>query len=720
MATTVTAPLTSLTITDETPTVTGAVTVSPATIDIAINDPAPNVAVVVDGGSPDDLAINEPASNAAVVVPAGTPDDFAMADPPSNVAVVVPAGTPDALAINDPAPVISFPYVDTPSTIDIAADEPAPTVKVVVPIGAPVNITADVLTPTVTGKANAFPPLTNIALGEPAPFIAFGVTLPVGTDTITMEVPEPKEVGQAAIITPATIDLAIDLLAPVVDAFTLASPDAINLTIDVLQPIVDQFLDPDVNELDLQTDTNYEFAIDIPVDELLLDTSTDVWGGTFDIPGQFQQLSLSTSASFVLAAAEGAGPEERAAALGFRPSTLLLVRAIDIQSINQGIDELEPGDSFLVSNVFVENPNDTFYLSGARRAYVGTLLEDLTYVFRPPEVNEVVWFVPRAGGVVLVDGEEVEAVTDNCLYRYHEDPEVWLEYRTLPQRAVEGQMLFALLDPDGIYDYYAKLIGGAHASWHYDMRRLQDAYNPAETPEEFLPALAAQYGFRDDATRPVDVRRKELAQTIPIARSKGRVLGIKLLSLNRDYRAELTEIWVKTDAADNFTDLDDAPVGAVHADAAGNVTISVAEMAEIQDIQPLAITGEKGIQFFDAPHGYYSHNPDIETGALAGWWPSSRFTLHLNELDGSPLDVVALGDGADLKQTIVDLLARDGAPVFATIRFFATDIPVAGTGDGDSLRVGDEMIVSGNPEVTETPDVIELAVETRPVVVATA
>ena len=102
--------------------------------------------------------------------------------------------------------------------------------------------------------------------------------------------------------------------------------------------------------------------------------------------------------------------------------------------------------------------------------------------FRRPKENEVVGLDPANRGSHGGSGN----------LRW--DGTAWKEYRTLPQKALDAQGVFELFDVDGVYDYFAHLLGNLHVQHIEDTKEILNFLNPNQSPKEFLQYLAKSFG----------------------------------------------------------------------------------------------------------------------------------------------------------------------------------------------------------------------------------
>ena len=366
----------------------------------------------------------------------------------------------------------------------------------------------------------------------------------------------------------------------------------------------------------------------------------------------------------------GNDPESRARALGYRSSHVLIVHAIetthpdDLTAAN-----LQTGDSFLVSASYTGSPGDPFFDAGAKAGSVGLIAEDASatqfYIFREPIEKEVVWYVQRG------------SLIDVALYRW--ESEAWIKYTSMPQRALAAMRIFEQLDPDGVYDYYAKIMGSAYWEWSYDSEFLLNFIDPQKCPAEFLPELARQFGLAVEHGEAEAVRRRRIELAIPEYKLKGLALAVFLRLRALGYIGYSHEIYVDPDASDNWWSEIDAPTYIKNDIAARGLTGRIP-----------SDSGEKGQDFIEVPHGYLSDAPST-------YWPSSRVAVHINRSDGTPLLGLLAADIEAMKEEIAKQLVREVLPIHVDIRYYVTDAHVED--DQDTVMVADELeaLIDGYP-----------------------
>lgn len=120
----------------------------------------------------------------------------------------------------------------------------------------------------------------------------------------------------------------------------------------------------------------------------------------------------------------------------------------------------------------------------------------------------------------------------------------WEEYRTLPQRALDGQRAFELFDSAGVYDYYAMLLGLVYAQFMVDTKFIATLCDPRKVPDSRLRTLATTLGVRMDSRQSLTELREAVRRSGPWRKSKGTadavVQSLELLG----YTGYATQVWV--------------------------------------------------------------------------------------------------------------------------------------------------------------------------------
>lgn len=229
----------------------------------------------------------------------------------------------------------------------------------------------------------------------------------------------------------------------------------------------------------------------------------------------------------------------------YRPAMPLIAYATAVTTIAQLVAQKVPaGGPFLVSAAFSGTTGDAFYDAGATPGAVGYYLDpDLgtTVSFRSPHPFEVV-FVQQ----------------EQQLYWYYQTPGTitysWVKYYSLPQRALGAMGAFDVFDPDGIYNYYAQLLGGIYAQLVYDGQVLAAVRDHRTLPTLYVSAAIANIGAgsADNIANPdstADQQRVASRATLEASPAFNRRLGQPSSVINRiqvlGYEGQVVERWTK-------------------------------------------------------------------------------------------------------------------------------------------------------------------------------
>ena len=439
-------------------------------------------------------------------------------------------------------------------------------------------------------------------------------------------------------------------------------------------------------------------------------------------------------------------PEDRKEALGYRPSLPLLVNSMTVDTVADiaSANVAEEGH-FIISPLFTEGPGNTLYDQGAKPGSIGTkTLRDVTtiYVFRTPYENEVVWYV-----VIADDGD----ITELGFHRW--DGETWQPYKTWPERALEGMQAFEVLDPDRIWEYYARVVGGTLTEWMVDARAMLDFLDPDRCPIELLPELAQNFGLNLDAAEQEEVQRQKVRDAIPTYKLKGLPLAVELRLRSLGFLGYSREIWVNPDNPNNYTDDDTGEKGddwieVVHGSryriprvgllfvgaeqpsdgevvviddyttavtfefeisggvGGGNTPVAVGADAE-ETLDNLITAVNASALTLEASETPLTDWPEmsLDGGKIASdsiiiktfnyYFPGSRVSIHINQLAGQPLSMTSPASALDeFEQFIATQLGEDVLPAPIDIRFFATDLEVGppGSRGSERLQIGDALL----------------------------
>lgn len=341
---------------------------------------------------------------------------------------------------------------------------------------------------------------------------------------------------------------------------------------------------------------------------------------TLFLTGEINAVSVVTGRVLSIAFPE-LDPEVLNAVLGHRPCFPLWIYLDNVSHVDNlqvnGVFVVGLYQAFLVSPDFLPVPGDFMTDRGALPNSIGMRVitdiqgdgvDEEVVLFRRPQENEV---------VVVLNGARV--------MRWDDADGVWKTYRTLPQRALDGLRLFEVLDPTGIYDFYAKMLGLKYVQLAEDTERILDFIDPSLCPSVYVPVLARNFGCPVDADQPEVEQRELIRNWIPLMQLKGleQAVPVALRSLGFDGYA--TQVWVK-------------PGGAADA-------------------------------FIERPFNYDNTLP---SGSPDEFYPASQVAIHLNNPDGTSLPVIDSGT----KTRIAKFLKENVLPAHIMIRTFTTDVPI--------------------------------------------
>lgn len=427
-------------------------------------------------------------------------------------------------------------------------------------------------------------------------------------------------------------------------------------------------------------------------------------------------------------------PDYRAEVLGYRPAFPIVVTTVDATDPASVVAANVPyGGHFIVSASYTGIPTETFYDNGAGANYIGTRIAPATlpgpdrWDFRVPFENEVVWHVTRAGSTI-------DTWNDEGLLRFRDL--AWKVYRSWPERALSGSMAFDALDPDGVYRYYMRIVGALMYELGYDNKVIGQFIDPRKCPEQYLGFLAARTGLDLDVDTPIESQRIRIEKAVPEYKLKGLSSAVTAALHWEGYAAYALEVWfnpsvVQVNSANPWTlwlantyydvgkVVRPSPITAskyyfvcttagTTAGAAPTWPITLRTTVNDgtavwtairpnwndpyyapQDIQDYltsiglmtathsdvsTLSGLKGDDVLELPHGYLRQVPTY-------YVPSSRVSIHITNLDGSPVDTgLTYAEALALKKVIAGILQPDILAAHVDIHHFSTDYDIGTDG----------------------------------------
>ena len=374
------------------------------------------------------------------------------------------------------------------------------------------------------------------------------------------------------------------------------------------------------------------------IQQNVLTTTSQVFGNlglTLFLTSEINAVSVVTGRLLSIVFPE-LDPEVLVGVLGRRPCFPLLIYVEAVTHLDNlqvdGVLVAGLYQAFLISPDFVPTPGEQMTNQGALPNSIGMRvitdiqgdgIEEEVLLFRRPLENEV---------VCVVQGAKV--------LRWYADSQSWRVYRTLPQRALDGVRAFEILDPDGIYDYFARILGLKYAQLARDTSGLLPFIDPTQCPSQFVSVLARNFGAPVDADQPEVEQRETMRNWTPLMQIKGTEDSIVTALKGLGFKGHATHIWVK-------------PGGAAD-------------------------------EFQERP---FNFDESFPSGSADEFYPASQVAIHLNNPDGSPL--VVIDDG--VKQKVATFLKENILPAHVRIRTFTTDVAVGAEGvevdDGNALAI---------------------------------
>jgi hypothetical protein len=266
--------------------------------------------------------------------------------------------------------------------------------------------------------------------------------------------------------------------------------------------------------------------------------------------------------------------------------------------------KLPDGQVFIMDPLYV---SASLTGKGAAPNYIGeiaTISSIRQPLFRKPKNHEVVTLHPSNYGSHGVSGS----------LRWN--GKAWGVYRTLPQQALDAQGVFELFDVDGIYDYFAQILGSLHAQQMQTTKEMLQFLDPTTIPQTFFHHLAETFGA--DGITTTDLTPNEframLGGVIALHKDRGTPRSVVTATRNLGYIGRMLEVWVNPDDPATYEDVE---VGG--------------------------------------------------TPTNASYFPSSFLTIHLTDLQSG-----SITPNANEKERIAKYLKRNILPAHAQIKHFIT------------------------------------------------
>lgn len=384
--------------------------------------------------------------------------------------------------------------------------------------------------------------------------------------------------------------------------------------------------------------------------------------------------------------------------LGLLREVPFIVYGIDILSTDDLDDQHVPnGLPFLVDASFSEGPGDPIYDAGGRANYVGVRTSQ-GMVFRPPVDKEVALYVRVTTDLQTAAIEPGTGVPVGFRKYEARSTPVWHPYKPMPEKALEAQYIFQILDPDEIYRYYSLLVSEMYIIWQNLNDDLTKLLSPDETLDEWLDLLAEQYLIPLDRSRGFERQRKEIGEWLRVPRVRGTAKSVIVPIRHLNHFGRVFEIWADPEepTPTNWDDVADAPAAIqTHMMTIGIYDDQVTE------------SGQKGIDFVVVPHGFFHEVPaqDDEGG---NFYPTGRLAVVISDLDHQPIPIGSLSsdDLEALRDNIVSAL-NEVIPAHSDIRLFAEGLEVAGDDPPhEALEISDSLSTTDIPWIIDVTPVL--------------
>jgi hypothetical protein len=170
-------------------------------------------------------------------------------------------------------------------------------------------------------------------------------------------------------------------------------------------------------------------------------------------------------------------------------------------------------------------------------AIVNTDAYGAPYVFRATRVGDVVCR-PDASLLRFEEVRRPDPATSENIVTCE-----WVVYRSPPQRALDGMTVFDMFDPDGVFDYYARLVGSVLAQLQITNRDMAHWRDPQKIPAEYLDIAAASLGAKFYPDDPERLRRLKVEAAVPASRLRGTDPAYTLKLRHLGYLGYATESW---------------------------------------------------------------------------------------------------------------------------------------------------------------------------------
>ncbi len=377
---------------------------------------------------------------------------------------------------------------------------------------------------------------------------------------------------------------------------------------------------------------------------------------TFDAP--------ATAADPLIQTQTQLGGEVIAASdLGLLSTSPLLVYGKDVLAVADIDAQFVPnGLRFLVDASFAGTAGDPIYDAGGRASYIGVRTAN-GMVFRAPEIFETALYIKVTTDLMGQGIQAGTAVPIGFLRFEQKSFPVWHPYKPMPEKTLEAQAIYTMLDPDEVYRYYSLLASEMYIIWQDLNDELRLLLDPELAHPEWLDLLAAQYQIPFDQSKGVSQQRKDIQDWMRIPKIRGTVGSTVVPTRQLNYRVTVYEVWADPEDGTNWEAKTDAPAAIqAHMVAIGIWDAQVTE------------SGQKGIDVVVVPHGFFHEVPTTN----GNFYPTGRLAVSIAKLDHQPLPLSSLT--TDEFNTLRDEIVRalnEVIPAHSDVRMMGDSIEVS-------------------------------------------
>jgi len=219
-------------------------------------------------------------------------------------------------------------------------------------------------------------------------------------------------------------------------------------------------------------------------------TATSTLGGSLYVEPDRTSINalLTMGGQLQLSPLNDGSTENRYDTDGHRPLFPLLVRSVTARTYGEASVAVnyQAGEAVVIPADYIPTDGDGLKRYGARADMVGVMQASGAWVFRYPELSEVVWLIPITPAGVPSDGG---------LYRWKAPR--WFPWVSAFERTIVDMRVFDALDRDGVYKYLARLLSAYTARTQHDNRAVLDVRGALSAPTAVLNRLAQTYNHVD-------------------------------------------------------------------------------------------------------------------------------------------------------------------------------------------------------------------------------